>query len=147
MDNTRLENIENTLNRILNGRAVIRFPILHQPTLDRLATFTVSNSLTVHSGTIPITNIFGSQKTIGEVHCRVSTAPTGSALIIDIHKNGTTIFTDQSHRPQIAVGTTTVTTTTIDITTWSDNEYLTMDVDQIGSSVNGAGLTVEVRFK
>jgi hypothetical protein len=81
--------------------------------------------------------------TIAHVRASVGTAPTGSALIVDVNKNGTTLFTTQSARPTIAAGTNTVTTVPA-VTALAAGDYLTVDVDQVGSTVAGADLTVQV---
>jgi hypothetical protein len=106
--------------------------------------FTVEGVLTVASGAIRIYNKLGRTLTIERVFLCVSTAPTGAAVIVDVHKDGTTLFTAQSNRPQIAAGANTGETTTIEVSSWADGEYLTMDVDQIGSTVAGSNLTVHV---
>jgi hypothetical protein len=62
---------------------------------------------------------------------------------VDVNKNGTTIFTTQANRPTIAIGANTALGTP-DITALAQNDYLTFDVDQIGSTVAGANLTVQV---
>lgn len=85
--------------------------------------------------------------TIDKVFIAVATAPVGAAVIVDINKNGTTIFTTQSNRPQIAAGSNTGESGTPDITSLAAGDYLTMDVDQVGSSTPGADLTVHVRCK
>ena len=42
--------------------------------------------------------------TITGVTAAIDTAPTGQAVIVDINKNGSTIFTTQANRPSIATG-------------------------------------------
>jgi hypothetical protein len=82
--------------------------------------------------------------TISNVTATVSTAPTVSAVIIDINKNGTTIFTTQGNRPTIAAGTNDDLSSTPDITAVAQNDVFTCDIDQVGVSP-GAGLVVQVR--
>lgn len=101
------------------------------------------------SGTVAVTT--GTQRfyldhacTISAVRASVGTAPTGAALIVDVHKNGTTIFTTQANRPQIAVSTNTDVSGTPDVTALAVGDYLTVDVDQIGSTVPGSDLVVTV---
>lgn len=85
--------------------------------------------------------------TIVDVSASVGTAPTGATILIDVNKNGTTIFTTQSNRPTIAIsgffdvsGTPEVTSLT------GDTDYLTVDIDQIGSTIAGVDLVVQVRY-
>jgi hypothetical protein len=73
----------------------------------------------------------------------VGTAPTGANVIVDINKNGTTIFTDQGNRPEITAGTN-MATGVPDVDTLVDGDYMTMDVDQVGTTSPGADLVVQV---
>lgn len=75
----------------------------------------------------------------------VGTAPTGAAILVDVNKNGTTIFTTQSARPSIAIGATKVAApATPAVTTVAAGDLLSVDIDQVGSSVAGADLSVIV---
>lgn len=73
-----------------------------------------------------------------------NTAPTGSSLIFDVNKNGTTIFTTQGNRPTIASSGNSSSAAIPDVTTLTTGDYLTVDIDQIGATVPGANLTVIV---
>lgn len=85
--------------------------------------------------------------TILKAYAYVRTAPTGAALIVDVNANGTTIFTTQENRPQIAIGEHTDESGTPDVTALAKNDRVDVDVDQVGSTVAGADLTVMVRCK
>lgn len=77
----------------------------------------------------------------------VNTAPTGASLILDANKNGTTIFTTQANRPTVAASANTVAeVTNMDVTDFAAGDRLSVDVDQVGSTVAGADLVVTVRF-
>lgn len=110
----------------------------------RQTVFTHSGDVETGTGALKIPNKLGMTLAISGVYLMVGTAPTGAAIIVDIHKDGTTIFTTQGNRPQIAAGATSGNSTSIDVTSWADGEYLTMDIDQIGSGTAGANLTVVV---
>lgn len=70
-------------------------------------------------------------------------APTGAALIMDINKDGVSIF---STRPQIDAGAVTGGGTAVFSTTVIPvNSVLTLDVDQIGSTFAGSGITVMLK--
>ena len=84
--------------------------------------------------------------TMTEVFVSVDTPPDGGSIIVDINKNGSTIFTDQSNRPQITSGSSTGYGTP-DVTALAKGDYLTMDVDQTGTTVPGANLVAEVWCK
>lgn len=101
-------------------------------------------TVAVGTGTTRFYNPFGRSMTLYKGFASVGTAPTGASLIVDINKNGTTIFTTQANRPTIAVSTFFDDTPAPDVTSWPAGDYLTFDVDQIGSTVAGADLVVGV---
>ncbi len=78
----------------------------------------------------------------------VATAPTGATILVDVNLNGTTIFSTQGNRPTIAVATSATTTQpTPNTTSVSTGDYLTIDVDQVGSTIAGSDLTVQVLYR
>jgi lipopolysaccharide export system protein LptA len=110
------------------------------------AVLSTSGVLIVRTGTgrFPIK---GGTFTIQTVAVMVNTAPTGASLIVDVNKNGTTIYGTQSNRPTIAASGTSATVGAHSVTSVTDGDYLTVDVDQIGSTVPGSDLTVVVRLQ
>jgi hypothetical protein len=106
--------------------------------------FSKAGALTTGAGTFRWYNDSGQTLTFREVRISAGTAPTGAAIIVDVNKNGTTIFTTQSNRPQIAISGNTGTTTTFNVTTIADGDYITIDIDQIGSTIAGSDLTAQV---
>jgi len=110
----------------------------------RAALFFIAYDLETETGAFRIYNNFGESLVISKVHLAADTAPTGAAVIVDIHKDGTTIFTNQAHRPTIAAAANTGETTDIDVATWAMGEYLTADIDQAGSTIPGAYLVISV---
>lgn len=108
-----------------------------------LTSFFKSGTLTVTTGTqrLPIDGTY----TITGTRLMVGTAPTGAALIVDVNKNGTTIYTTQGNRPTIADGANAGGPGTApDVTSLAAGDYLTVDIDQVGSTVAGSDLTVSV---
>lgn len=103
-----------------------------------------SGSAALTTGGHRLYNDTGGTRTITAVRASVGTAPTGSALIVDVNKNGTTIFTTQTNRPTIPAGSFTDTADTVQVATWPPGEYLTVDIDQVGSTIPGSNLTVTV---
>ena len=85
--------------------------------------------------------------TIDKVYVYARTAPTGASLIVDVNKNGTTIFTTQSNRPEIAISANTDESGAPEVNSLAKNDRLDVDIDQVGSTVAGADLTVMVRCK
>jgi hypothetical protein len=80
------------------------------------------------------------------VRAGVTTVPTGSSILVDVNKNGTSLWnTNQANRPTIPVSTkTSGYNQTMDTQVVAAGDYLTVDIDQIGSTVAGANLTVAV---
>jgi hypothetical protein len=71
------------------------------------------------------------------------TGPTGASLIVDVNKNGTSIWdATQANRVRILAGATEGTQTAFDTTTFSAGDNFTIDVDQIGSTEAGQDVTV-----
>jgi hypothetical protein len=81
------------------------------------------------------------------ISCGKTTPPVGAAIICDINKNGATIFTNQAHRPTIPDGQTVGSTTAPDIVNFAAGDYITIDVDQVGSSSAGANLEINLRLR
>lgn len=79
--------------------------------------------------------------TIVGVEARLGAAPDGQAVIVDVNKNGSTIFTTQSNRPTIAAGTNYSGVKVPGVTTISGSDYLTVDIDQVGVQPSGASAT------
>lgn len=105
--------------------------------------FTRSGSLVISAGTGRL--LLDAAATVVGVTAIVDTAPTGASIIIDVNKNGVTLFTTQGERPTITAGTNVTATAAVpDITSLVAGDYLTVDVDQVGSTINGANLTVQV---
>lgn len=69
----------------------------------------------------------------------VETAPSGASLVVDINLSGSTIATS---KPTIASGASSGNGTSFDTTTGAQGQYLDVDIDTVGSSVAGAGLTI-----
>ena len=81
--------------------------------------------------------------TLTAVRASVTTAPTGATLIVDINEGGVSIFStrltiDASEK----TSTTAATPAVISDATLADDAEITIDIDQIGSSVAGTGLKV-----
>lgn len=105
-------------------------------------TFSVTGNVSAASGAA---RLYPPQDvTVTSVRASVGLAPAGASLIVDVNKNGTTIFTTQANRPTIADGGHVSDQETPDVTALTTSDYLTVDVDQIGSTTPGAHLTVIV---
>lgn len=74
--------------------------------------------------------------------------PSTSAIILDVNKNGTTIFTTQANRPQIASSAyAAAEVTNMEVTSIGTGDYLTVDIDATGSYFTGNDLTVMIRYQ
>lgn len=105
-----------------------------------------SGILTVRTGVTRFRWPFGA--VILGVSAAVSTAPTGASIIFDINRNGVSIFNPTANRPVIAAGAfATLTEIVPDTFTMFLGDYLTVDIDQVGSSVAGSDLTVFIRYR
>ncbi len=82
--------------------------------------------------------------TIGNVRAYATTGPTGAALIFDTNLNGTTIFTTQANRPTIADGANYDATSVPDVTAVNAGDYFTVDCDQVGSTIAGSNITIQI---
>jgi hypothetical protein len=100
------------------------------------------DTLTVSSGTFEFPM---KDSTVVDVRVRLRDAPTGSSVIFDVNKNGTTIFTTQGNRPTVPVASNTDVAIP-DVTSFTSGDYLTVDIDQIDSNSVGAGAVLVVRF-
>lgn len=105
--------------------------------------YTATGTLIVAVGTTRLYNDTGRTLTISKIRASVGTAPTGAAILVDVNKGGTTIFTTSAFRPSIASGSNTATSVP-NTTSWEDGAYLTVDIDQVGSTAAGADLVVQV---
>ena len=107
--------------------------------------FPIVGTLTTGTNLTNAHVVIGAQ-TITKAYAYTKTAPTGADLIIDINLNGTSIWnTTQANRLTIAAAATSGTQTSFDSTTLAESDVLTVDIDQVGSSVAGADLTIVLK--
>lgn len=95
------------------------------------------------TGTAKVTFRLPFAMTLTAVRASVTTAPTGSTLTVDINESGTTILStkltiDAGEKTSITAATAAV----ISDANLADDAEMTIDIDQIGSTVAGAGLKV-----
>lgn len=110
--------------------------------------FAFSGTAVVTTGVLRWYNRTGRTLTIIGAWVAANTAPTGADMRADVNKNGTTIFTTQGNRPTCAATTNGgVLSTTPDVTSVADGDYVTADIDVIGSTIAGADVTVGVVYR
>jgi hypothetical protein len=106
-------------------------------------TFTITGTVAVGTNVCPAI-IVPFPLTITKAFAYAKTGPTGADLIFDINKNGTTIWSTQSNRLKIAAAATSGNQTTFNTTSLAEGDILTVDVDQVGSTIAGADVTVQI---
>jgi hypothetical protein len=106
--------------------------------------FSREGTAAVIAGTSRWYNDTGVTLSFVSVRASVGTAPTGASLKVDVNKDGTTIFTSQNARPEIAVSTFTDESSAPDVGTIFDGSYLTVDIDQVGSTIPGSNVVVQI---
>ena len=95
------------------------------------------------TGTAKVTFRIPYAFTLTEVRASVTTAPTDATVIVDINEGGATILsTKLSIDSGETTSTTAATAAVISDTTLADDAEITFDIDQVGSTVAGAGLKV-----
>lgn len=120
-------------------------PITSPYSLDTILAFSQAGVVTNSVGAARIYNDSGRVLTIRGVRASVGSAPTGSSLVVDVKKNGVTIFTNIANRPTIPAGTNTSgKVTAVDTPTFNIGDYFTSDVVQIGATLPGSDLTVQI---
>lgn len=130
--------VTNTQNRVIV--TTTRAPGVQQ-FLYQVQVFTVPGVLSVGQGRAKI--VYPGAVTLSKVRATVGTVPLGSEIIVDVNKNGTTVFTNQANRPKIYAGQSTVVAIP-NVTVISPEDYLTVDIDAVGSVFAGENLTVQI---
>lgn len=100
-------------------------------------------STAITTGTAKVTFRMPYAFTLSAVRASVTTAPTGSTILIDINEGGSTILStklmiDASEK----TSTTATTPAVISDVSLADDAEITIDFDQVGSTIAGAGVKV-----
>jgi hypothetical protein len=95
------------------------------------------------TGTAKVTFRMPYAMTLSSVRASVNTAPTGSTLIVDINEGGSTVLsTKLSIDASEKTSTTAASAAVISDSAIADDAEITIDIDQIGSTIAGKGLKV-----
>jgi len=150
-NDSRIVGAEQTTNKgAVNGYAALdgtgKVPSAQLPTpAIIMQSFSSTGTIVVETGVHRLYNNRATAWTFSGIRASVGTAPTGASIIIDIKVNGTTIFTTQANRPAIAASTfASAYVTNMDVTSVASGAYVTVDVAQVGSTIPGADLTVQL---
>ncbi len=77
---------------------------------------------------------------VTEIRFGVNVAPTGAALQFDINEGGTTVLSTKATIDATEKSSATAATAAaLSDTAWADDAEMTVDIDQIGSTIAGAG--------
>lgn len=107
-------------------------------------TFSRNGVLPVVAGTVRY-YAANTMKILG-VRASVGTAPVGSGVIVDVNRNGVTAYTTQANRPTIPAAAFVSPETAPNVIALVAGDYLTVDIDQIGSGTAGSDLLVVIRY-
>lgn len=115
------------------------------PDLPQSMVFSYGGDLLIGTGTFKwVPNRVGR---IVSVRAAVGTAPTGDDIVVDVNLNGASIFTNPADQPEIPatseIGAAVAPTA---ITSFVAGDSFTVDIDQIGTTIPGADLTVMVEI-
>jgi Cu/Ag efflux protein CusF len=131
-----------------SGDAVIlNKPATFPPTLTGLPVELVvacsdeTNNLTVGANKVTFRAPFAF--TLTAVRASVNTAPTGSTLVVDINENGTSVLsTKLSIDANEKTSTTAASAAVISDSAIANDVEITIDIDQVGSTIAGKGLKI-----
>lgn len=115
------------------------YQMLHQSVIS------VGGTLTVASDNLRIP--FREDAVILFATAMVDSYTSGADILVDVNKNGTTIFTTQANRIKIPDNQRESSHAYPDVTTMAPGDYLTIDVDQVGSTLPGGDLTVLIQWR
>jgi len=125
-----------------NSKVISYTSLTDKPVDKNVYVLPVTGSLAIGTDVCPLHHEAVESGTLTEVRARVKTAPTGDVIRIDINVGGTSIWNSGGSRLSISAGSKTNSTTTISNTGISKGNLITLDIDNVGSSVNGADLIV-----
>jgi hypothetical protein len=120
--------------------AFVADAVAKQPEVLMFAVSDETTSLT--TGTDKITFRMPFAMTLTSCRASVTTAPTGSTIIVDIEESGTTIFSTKLTIDATEKTSTTATTFVFSDSSLADDAEITVNIDQVGSTIPGAGLKI-----
>lgn len=133
----------NTTTQKFEGREGGAWVDFIQSTTESLLVAVSDETTDLTTGTAKLTFRMPYAFTITEVRASVTTAPTGSALQVDINEGGVSILsTPITIDATEKTSTTAATPPVISDSSLADDAEITIDIDAIGSTVAGAGLKI-----
>lgn len=101
-------------------------------------TYAIDGNVTVNTGTARFYTY--DSAVLETVNAYVATAPVGSTLNIRVNKNGSSAAT-------LAISAGATSATSSPNLSFSQGDYVTVDITQIGSSTAGADLRINFTFR
>lgn len=133
------------------GLEVVR---LRQTDFDLVETFTYSGNLGIGDLTYRLYNDTTRDRVIRQVRMSLGVPAQGRSVIVDLKKNGLSVFHERAFypgpgiRPLLKAGESTIVTTpAAGKEVWEVDSYLTVAINQIGSTQSGADMTLQVAFQ
>jgi hypothetical protein len=121
---------------------------IHQRDADTIVLACSDETTALTTGTNRVRFRMPFAATLLAVRASVNTAPTGSTLIVDINEGGTSVLgTKLSIDATEFSSTTAASAATITDSSLADDAEISIDIDQIGSTVAGAGLKVTLSVR
>jgi hypothetical protein len=90
--------------------------------------------------------IVGGTFSFATIGARVGSFSTGADIIVDVLKNGVSIFVTPADRITIPAGQKDAVVGSWGNVTVTDGDYLTIDIAQVGSVISGSDLVVGIRL-
>lgn len=92
--------------------------------------------------------LIGLAGTIVDVRANLATPPAGSSFLVDVNKNGTTLYgTTHTNQPTIVAAANASSSVLPDTVAVAAGDVLSFDIDQVGSGTAGSDLTVSITIK
>jgi len=125
----------------LTFESVYRAPVCYEPVPLGYAVSDETSDLT--SGVAKVTFRIPYAMTLTDVRASLTTAPTGSSLVVDINNEGASILsTKLSIDANEKTSTTATTPPVISNPNLSNDTEITVDIDQVGVITAGTGLKI-----
>lgn len=139
-----IDNADNHLKEVTPAGVVTDLSLLEVAGTVAELGFTIGDEATAQTtGTAKFTFRMPFAMTVTEVRASLGTAPTDATFIVDINDSGATILsTKLSIDATEKTSTTAAVPAVISDAALADDAQITVDIDQIGSTIAGAGLKI-----
>lgn len=91
--------------------------------------------------------VVGGSFSFVSIGARASTAPVGSSVVLDVKKNGASIFALPADRPTIAAGSNDAIVGSWGNVTVTTGDYISVDIVAVGSTEPGSDLVLNLRMR